>query len=208
MDNASDALVMAGSVLLFVIAISVAILSFSTAREAIDVMLNYADRDSSALANDSRFYYLSSESDTNRYVGKETILPTLYRAYDENYKVVFIFDDSSNYYLYQKDGQKISKIDLTNRSDFPTSTIAKEFLDGIVFGKTGADKIEFERKFDVSLNGNSLNDYLNVKERTKRIKESMGVYFSGDIGNSLEDRVKGYTTANENEKKVITYTFE
>ena len=109
MENAVDALKMAGSVLLFVIALSVAILSFTNARQAIDSVLEYSDRESLTIEGDPRFYYLSGgNNDTSRYVGKETIIPAIYRAYKENYKIVFKFNDVDTYYLYKNSKRRKS----------------------------------------------------------------------------------------------------
>ena len=44
MENAAEALKMAGAVLLFVLALSVAIVSFGQARETADTILDYRDR--------------------------------------------------------------------------------------------------------------------------------------------------------------------
>ena len=92
-DNIADALKMAGSILLFVMGLSISILAFSQARESIDIVLSYSDRESLTIENDARFYYLANQQDTNRYVGKETIIPAIYRAYKENYKIIFQFPD-------------------------------------------------------------------------------------------------------------------
>ena len=86
-ENIADALKMAGSVLLFVMGLSIAILAFSQARESMDIVLSYSDRESLSIEGDSRFYYLSNDNDTSRYVGKETIIQAIYRAYKENYKI-------------------------------------------------------------------------------------------------------------------------
>ena len=88
-DNVADALRMAGSVLLFVLGLSIAILALSQARESLDIVLSYSDRESLTIENDERYYYLASENDTSRYVGKETVIPAIYRAYKENYKIIF-----------------------------------------------------------------------------------------------------------------------
>ena len=45
-ENIADALKMAGSVLLFVMGLSIAILAFSQARESMDIVLSYSDRES------------------------------------------------------------------------------------------------------------------------------------------------------------------
>ena len=117
MENAADALKMAGSVLLFIVALSVAILAFSQARQAIDAVLKFSDRESLAIEDDSRFYYLSSTSNTKRYVGKETIIPAIYRAYKENYKIIFDFPDDS-YYLFKDRNRNCSKKNRFSKSKF------------------------------------------------------------------------------------------
>lgn len=70
-ENIADALKMAGSVLLFVMGLSIAILAFSQARESMDIVLSYSDRESLSIEGNPRFYYLSKDNDTSRYVGKK-----------------------------------------------------------------------------------------------------------------------------------------
>ena len=88
-DNVADALKMAGSVLLFVLGLSISILALTQAREAIDIVLSYSDRETLTIENDPRYYYVAHDNDTSRYVGKETIIPAIYRAYKENYKIIY-----------------------------------------------------------------------------------------------------------------------
>ena len=85
MENAADALKMAGAVLLFVLALSVIIFSFGQARENSDIILNYKDRETTYI--DGKDYYTTTG--TEREVSIETIVPAVYRAFLENYKVVF-----------------------------------------------------------------------------------------------------------------------
>ena len=85
MENAAEALKMAGAVLLFLIAISVSIISFGNVREAADTILEYKDRETAYIDGE---YYYSQSTENEREVGLETILPTLSRVYTENYKVV------------------------------------------------------------------------------------------------------------------------
>ena len=151
-ENLADALKMAGSVLLFVLGLSICMLAYSQAREAIDIVLSYSDRESLTIENDSRYYYLSEGNDTNRYVGKETIIPTIYRAYKENYKIVFKFPDN-NVYLFKKNSkkdEKVKKIDLEEQS-IGTDADGREFLNGIIFGKYKDNKENFEKNFQIEL---------------------------------------------------------
>ena len=81
MENAADALKMAAAVLLFVLAISVAIYSFGQVRETADVILDYRDRETVYIDGD--YYYKGTETE-ERQVGVDTIIPTI-----PSIKVVF-----------------------------------------------------------------------------------------------------------------------
>ena len=204
MENAVEAIKMAGSVLLFVIALSIAVLSFSQARETIDAVLKYSDRESLTIEGDSRFYYLSSGSDTSRYVGKETVIPTIYRAYKENYKIIFKFPD--NYYLFESNGERVCKIDLAGQS-IGNDALSRKFINGILYGDYGTD---FTTLFKVVPNtSKTLYEYLTAKETTHRIREDLGTYYMEDImGPDDTGDKSSVQDVNKQEKRVITYTFE
>ncbi len=140
MENAVEALKMAGSVLLFVMALSIAMLSFTQATTAIATLVKYSDREqysieeSSTKKEDKIFYYVIDK--TERYVGMETIIPTVYRSMDESYKIIFEFPD--DYFLYEEgatieDKRKIKTIDFN--VDVEGLGNKLEFLNGIVYGK-------------------------------------------------------------------------
>lgn len=215
MENAAEALKMAGSVLLFVIALSVAILAFSTSRESLDRIIKYSDRESLAIANDSRFYYLNSDEDTQRYVGAETIIPTVYRAYKENFKVIFNFKES-NYFLYKKLDQNslaynVNKIDLKNEA-LSDDLDSREFLNGLLYG---ADKTKYNSTtnykshftFVYELPSQGLYYYISDwLSNGHKIVENLGTFYIEDLS---EARVESnlQDDNNKNEKRVITYTF-
>lgn len=227
-ENVADALKMAGSVLLFVIGLSIAILSFSQARGAIDVVLSYSDRESLTIEKDPRFYYLSSGSDTNRYVGKETIIPALYRAYKENYKIVFDFTSvDSNFYLFtNSDGEKISEIDLAKQS-IGSDLLSRQFLNGIIYGYASNDnnkewltETKYKETFTTVTLNSSLYNYLSNREKNYKIKESLGTYYMEDLDEN-EDGHPDWEIfdlkkqewieieeSNRTKKRVITYTLE
>lgn len=211
MENAVEALKMAGSVLLFVLALSVAILAFSQSREAIDTILKYSDRESLTIEGDSRFYYLANSNDTTRYVGKETTIPAIYRAYKENYKIVFIFPD--DYYLYKdKNGNEIKTIDLSKQS-LGSDLESRQFLDGIIYEKydynSGKNLVDYKDKFSISPNTKGLFTYLTEKESSYKIKEELGTYYMEDLKKDASDTStkSSIEDANKTEKRVITYTF-
>ena len=64
MENAAEALKMAGGVLLFLIALSVSIISFSHVRQAADTILEYKDRETEYI--DSDYYYQVGINESER----------------------------------------------------------------------------------------------------------------------------------------------
>ncbi len=215
MENAVEALKMAGSVLLFVIALSIAMLSFTQAREAIETVIKYSDREYSSIERNERFYYLANSNDTQRYVGIETIIPTIYRAFSESYKVVFKFPDS--YYLYKNkiEDREVYKIDSVEESGISDKL---DFLNGIVYGKYDPSKGNFGPNDRRQLHSQSLYDYLSDKLRTYKIKETLGTYYMEDRMDAEENRLNirkdeegnpsEISDVNKRELRVITYTFE
>ena len=211
-ENIADALKMAGSVLLFVMGLSIAILAFSQARESMDIVLSYSDRESLSIEGNPRFYYLSKDNDTSRYVGKETIIPAIYRAYKENYKIVFKFPD--DYYLFKQEvknakglnkEKKISTLDLANQS-LSSDLASRQFLNGIIYGdfeyENEKSKNDYINKFKITPNDISLYQYLTEKESKYKIKEYLGTYYIEDVNGTSE-----VNAVNKTEKRVITYEF-
>ena len=212
MENVADAVKMAGSILLFVIALSVAVFSFSQARETISTVLKLSDRETLTIQGDERYYYLTG--DTNRYVGLETILPSIYRAYKENFKIVFDFPDT-DYYIYEdKAGNKVTKIDLSMQA-IGSDLQSRQFLNGIVYRdfeyETGKLQNDFETKFQIKVNSTSLYSYIISKLENYDIKEHLGTYYTNDLKNENDSSEEGTASnvhdINKTEKRVITYEF-
>lgn len=91
MENAVDALKMAFAVIVFVMALSISINMFSNARETADIVLHSSD------ITEYMQFQEAIEGTESRIVGMETIVPTLYKYYKENYTV--IFRDASGGYM-------------------------------------------------------------------------------------------------------------
>ena len=208
MENVADALKIAGAVLIFVTALSIIILSFGQLREATDTIIDYKDRETMYI--DSSFYYQEVEGGI-RTVNLETIIPSIFRAYLENYKIVFEGLEELNkpiYKIVQNDGNVIEKYSLdleTNQNtEYQNVTLAndekkREFLCGILYRDfNGAQKEDFEKEFNVDLNNcESLYDLL---EDATSITEKLGVYYQND--DSITPNV------NKVEKRIITYTLK
>lgn len=84
MDNAVDALKIAFGVLVFVIGLTVSINAFTQAKAVSDEVFYMADK--------TNFYEYTSEEKIpeGRIVSGETIIPTLYRYYKENFNVIIL----------------------------------------------------------------------------------------------------------------------
>lgn len=97
MENASDAIIMAGAMLIFVIALTVAMTAFSQARETIDTVVYTSDVTNYYKPIDTT----KSNGVKNRIVSWETVIPTLYKYYKENYTVVFLDKNGDGKELYK-----------------------------------------------------------------------------------------------------------
>ena len=141
MENAVDALHMAFGVFIFVLALSVSINAFGEARLTSELVLNYQDREYY-----SEYVQENKDSDgnilTERIVGLENIIPTIYKAYKENYKIVF--KDIELYQKYNVAGQLVSVHSIDLEKDVIGSDSEKEeFLKVLL---NGARRFKFTSK--------------------------------------------------------------
>lgn len=196
MENATDALKMAAAVLIFVLALSISINAFGEARRASQVILDYRDREYD-------YTYITSGT-TQRQVGLETIIPSIYKAYKENYKIIFDINDNNNNGLYSKKNEN-SKYDEINYIDLEKEVLGsdkqkEEFIKAIIYGK---DSIPDEYKKEFSdLGINLKDDGIYDRIKGKKVTEKLGVYYQEDMqtgGSNTPD-------ANKTKKRVITYT--
>lgn len=84
MENATHALLMAFAVVVFIIALTVSMVSFNSVKRVADIILYTKDE-----TNYYEYQGARGKAAENRIVGLETIIPTLYKYYKENYTVVF-----------------------------------------------------------------------------------------------------------------------
>lgn len=220
MENAADALKMAAAVLIFVLALSISINAFSEVRQVSDIILRYNDREyedtyikETEIKDDSGIFI------TERTVGIESIIPSIYKAYKENYKIVF-----NNIVLYKKkvkengtrkEWEDRNYIDLENESIAGGEEQKRIFINAILYGKNynnyqETDNTEtpitktwedIKKEFKI-LGIDFINDegiYSSMKNN--RYKESLGVYYQEEVyGDS------NMPDANKTKKRVITYS--
>lgn len=197
MENATDALKMAAAVLIFVLALSISINAFGEARRASQVILDYRDREYD-------YTYITSGT-TQRQVGLETIIPSIYKAYKENYKIIFdiqnINDKNGLYSKKNENGNydEINYIDL-EKEVLGSDKQKEEFIKAIIYGKKNISA-EYKKEFsDLGINLKDEGIYDRIK--CKKVTEKLGVYYQEDMqtgGSNTPD-------ANKTKKRVITYT--
>ena len=196
MENVTDALKMAVGVLIFVLALSISINAFGQARKAATTILEYGDREYD-------YTYVEESESTERTVGVETIIPSIYKAYKENYKIIFdtVHISSSNG-LYQKRNEEgkmipVFEIDL-EKEVLGNDTQKEQFINAILYGADNDTKTAFMTNLGISLNDNGIYDTIKEKE----FKESLGIYYQDSDGTENE----GVPNANKIKKRVITYS--
>ncbi len=195
MENAAEALKMAAWVLIFVVALSMCISSFTQARQTMDTILSYNDKE-------YNYTYVEEEEEgtTERIVRCETIIPAIYRAYKENYKIIF----PSDYVLYRKRGPdggtiNINYIDLEKDSPGGNDTEKEKFIEAILFGKNKNTPQNITANFNFP---DKPEDALYEKLKGKKLIEKVGVYYQEEAGDTEESSTPD---ANKNRKRVITY---
>lgn len=193
MENAVEALKIAAWVLIFVVALSIGINSFSQARQTMDTILEYNDKE-------YEYTYVIESGSTERIVGYESIIPTIYRAYKENYKI--IFPDSYALYSKKNSKEKVNYIDLEKETLGNDSIMKEEFIKGILFGKESVDSKILDSFSNIEFNSKEDALYNKYLKKVKKYKEYLGVYYQEEVKNSEESSTPN---TNKTKKRVITY---
>ncbi len=223
MENAADALKMAAAVLVFVMALGIGISSFSQARTAADTLISYTDRDSVT-------QYAEDIGTKTRFVGKETIVPTIYRSYRENYKIVFYHSDGTPIELYTRirNGvrESVNSIDL--EKDVIGDTRQQDnFIMALLYGIKANGRLsradgstmdfsEFQAELETNNSGISLNSQgiYDTILKNSTFEEKYGVYYQDDLlpedydpDTDISDQFDEPETpdSNKTKKRIISY---
>ena len=203
MENAAEALKMAAFVLIFVLTLTITMASFSEARQVSQRLIEYQDKTYD-------YTYIDSYKDdkgkiiTERIVGAESIIPTIYRSFLEHYKIYFLNEGGSPLELYTKkigdDNVSINYVDLDRDDIVPlgNDTQKEDFILALLFGEKYQkfdNCQEYLRKYNISLKKNVLNDI--IFNSGGKFKEALGEY-KEDNENTPE--------INKEKKRIITYT--
>ena len=187
MENAVEALKIAFAVMMFVVALSLSISSLSQASSAVDAIINLNDRQ-------TEYTYVEPTS-SNRTVGVETVITSMYKAYQESFDIYFYKSNGDPLIIYNsKDGEgNLIGINCINGSEvFANSEEAIEHLNQILGHPSHATE-----KYQNQLN-NEYTDGLYNFLSGKKFKEELGEYYITQSESTPD--------ANKVKKRVITYT--
>lgn len=234
MENAVDSLKIAFGVLIFTVALSISISTFSNARRAIDSITTTRDKT-------QEYVYLQPSTTSNRDVGIETIIPALYKAYSENYRVEFWVKDSAGtekkLILYSRRNvearenywEEVNYIDLIDEN-FGSESLAIDHLNALLTnGHTkfyiNASKAYGVKDISAYKRYNSTNTILLYDEeigsksgdiaigseglyeflKDKKFEERLGEYYQED---KSEGKVSNTLEINKTKKRIITYVWK
>lgn len=222
MENAVDALKIAFGVFVFTMALSLSIYMFTMARETSDIVLQSSD-----VTTLMEYIETSDMIGEDRIVGLETIIPTLYKYYKENYTVIFLKSDGTPLELYETqtnptlwspgytnkyydDNQdlKICSFDVdeeTRRREPWTgnTNYYKQNLDMFLSGGTFIAPSGNGMNYDYSnarVNGWGNSSFID-EYKDSQFRESLGEYTYNEISSTTST-----TNVKEKKKRVIIYT--
>lgn len=201
MENAVEALKIAVSVMIFAMALTIGISSFSNANSAIDTIINLRDRE-------TEYTYVEPSKDSIRTVGIETVVSTMYRAIEQNLEIYFFESDDnplsiyyavdSNNNVINESGENIgiSSINFAKSENgkFTDKEDAKKFLDVLLGGKyVPSDSNDKKDYYLERLIDNIDDEGLYNKLKDKTFEEKLGEYYEGSGATEIKKRVITYT---------------
>lgn len=216
MENAAEALKMAFAVLMFVLALTLCISSFSQAREAVDSIITIKDRETS-------YTYVTASKDGTRTVGAETIVPTMYKAYKENFEIHFLDNEGKPLKVYDyvdpygtTKGMSVIDLEHENHASAERAIDRLNYiLSGVPNGENDPAEKEVKKESITKQGGSGFYSFL----KANKFKEKMGEYYQEDkekgdsssSGDTTEETTNTDTTTldvNKTKKRVIIYQLE
>lgn len=186
MENAVEAFKIAGSVILFVIALSLSISSLSIANRTVSEITTMYDKE-------ANYTYIKPSSDLSRTVGIDTIIPTMYNAYKENIKIIFKDKSGEAIPIYYKTNQYGSRVDAEGKA-VPKSNKSAVKVDCLDLSEEGfsaatdadtnhlsmilAGKTRWESQWNAS-DAENKNEMLNMLDEKKYGNQFMEEYTNG-----------------------------
>ena len=189
MENASDALIMAGQVLIFIVALTVCISSFTTVRTEVNRIVGQTEEVRMAKDGDTYINFMSSKNNSsNRVVGAETVVTSMFRAIKENYVIYIKLKNASD--IGRLDRKYITTMQATIDKNVNGKNIIKQG-DTLIKVTIGADSNQDVDKALKSMDGGKLFEVI----RSKSFNEYLGEY----------QKDTQTTTENKKVNRIITY---
>jgi len=210
MENAMDALKIAAGALMFVLALTISISCFSKANESVTAIVNMRDRDTKIIYDN-----IKPSNGLTRTVGIETIVPAMYKTYDENIEIYFK-DSSGNsipiYYKTAGNGKRevdddgnyiiVNYVNLAAEV-YPDKETCIKHLD-MILSVGQNNKASYEHGSDVDMQ-NMIKKYKEQFHenypygflefiKNKKFEEKLGEYYESEG-----------STATQIKKRIITY---
>jgi len=213
MENAVEALKIAFAVMMFVLALSLSISSFSQANSTIDAIISMRDRE-------TEYTYVEPTANLSRTVGIETVVSSMYRAFEQNIEIYFKDEDGNTIPLFYK-----TQIDVDGYLVKDSTGAALEIYS---IDKSNEDVKYDKMHLDIILGGTSvIEDVVNetLASASDELRESYIEMYSKklqntDYSNGLYEELKDekFTElfgeyyqgegASEIKKRVITYQIQ
>ena len=184
MENATEALIMSGQILIFLIALTVCISSFTTVRAEVNRIVGENDEIRLSKQDGEYINYMKSEQNqATRIVEADTVMTSMYRAIKENY-VIYIKTDYS--------GIESSDIVKTIKATKEIKNAKNETIINI-------DDILIK----VTI-GNDTNQYVNKVLKEELFDKIKGQSFYEYLG-EYQNEAAGVASVNKDTYRIITY---
>ena len=193
MENASDALIMAGQMLIFIVALTVCISSFTTVRAEVNRIIGENEEIRMAKDGDTYINYIESKkSSSTRVVGSDTVVASMYRAIKENYVIYIKF-----------------KSDIKTQIDTDHIKTMVASVNSVVKNKDDQPIIKKEDKLIKITIGSdtnqNINEVLKTTEGGKLFKLIKDKNFNEYLGEYQKASAQGVTSENKEVYRIITY---
>ena len=191
MENAVEALKMAGFMLLFIIALSITMITLTQAKTTADSLVKNQDRQQS-------YQYIEVTGDLSKSLSRTVtladIIPTLYRYAQEDYAVQFYTSSGSPLYIYEsgqiKNGVPVKKNDLD--------------LDTEHWIENGETRYEDWRGNTTKIKQHVV-EYLLANYKNSNFEEKLGTTEDYEESQDTNELVPDI---NKQYKRIITYTLK
>lgn len=203
MENAVEALKIAFAVILFVLALTVSISSFSQVNASVTSIVNMKEIE-------SQYGQVKPANSLTRIVGIESIIPTMYSAYSQNIEIYFKNADGVTMPIYYKTdayGRRIKN-----------SSGNEETVNSLNFSKENFSSLEEAIKhldmilggYNVSINNPELEDMAKKYEKQFYGDDRNQSFFSEFLSKHQFEEVLGEYSQGSGStaitRRVITYT--